>query len=78
VGIAVAGLDGRFQSMNRRFLEIIGYPRDEATGLSFLEITHPDDLEATRGHVKRLLAARSSTTFRRSVTCAGTAASSGA
>jgi PAS domain S-box-containing protein len=55
VGIAVAGLDGRFQQVNARFCEILGRSSEELLQKTFLEITHPDDLAKTRENIRRLI-----------------------
>lgn len=47
-GIAEADGNGRFIRVNEAFEEISGYPRDELIGKSFLDITHPDDVEDDR------------------------------
>jgi PAS domain S-box-containing protein len=56
VGMAVASLDGRFLQMNRKFTQILGRSEAELRRRTFLDITHPDDLVVTHGHVTRLLA----------------------
>ncbi len=56
VGIAVATLDGRFLDMNKRFSEILGYSPDELRDLTFMSITHPDDLPLTSTAMGQLLA----------------------
>ena len=56
MGIALAGLDGHFVDMNRKFTEILGYTADELRALTFLAITHPDDFAETSRLVKQLLA----------------------
>jgi PAS domain S-box-containing protein len=56
VGIAVASLDGHFQDMNRKFCDILGYSADELRRLTFLEITHQDDIDKTAASVRQLLA----------------------
>ena len=43
VGIAVSGLDGRFQEVNRRFEEIVGYSAAELRERTFADITYPPD-----------------------------------
>src|SRR5262245_48833823 len=48
VGTAQADLRGRFLMVNARLSEITGYSRDELLRMSFFDITHPDDREATR------------------------------
>ena len=44
LGIVTSDTEGRLVDFNQRFLEIIGYPREEITKKSFAEVTHPDDL----------------------------------
>jgi PAS domain S-box-containing protein len=47
VGIAeVDVFTGRFLTVNRRLRELLGRPEAELVGLSFLEITHPEDRAA--------------------------------
>lgn len=50
---AVAGmntitLDGRYLQVNRAFCEFIGYSSEELRHLTLFDITHPEDLPATR------------------------------
>ena len=42
-GIMHAATDGRWLRVNRRACEILGYSEAEFLGVSFLELTHPDD-----------------------------------
>lgn len=56
VGMAIAGLDGGFIEVNRRFADILGYSPDELLSKSSLEITHDDDRAETEALVSRLLA----------------------
>jgi PAS domain S-box-containing protein len=56
VGIALAGLDGRFLDMNQKFADILGYEHEELRGLTFTELTHLDDRRETEGSVARLVA----------------------
>lgn len=55
VGIIHSSFEGKFLRSNKRFAEIIGYPQDEIAGLSFQQITAPDDL-ATSIEVQREIA----------------------
>jgi PAS domain S-box-containing protein len=55
VGIATADFGGRFQEANQKFCAILGYPLDELRSHTFLDLTHPDDVEPTRAHVQRLI-----------------------
>ncbi len=56
VGITVASLDGRFLDHNEKFSQILGYSSDELRSRTFLEITHPDDVEETRTLVSQMVA----------------------
>lgn len=56
VGIAIADLQGKFEEVNEKFTEIVGYTEQEIHGLTFAAITHPDDLAETLHHVRRLTA----------------------
>jgi PAS domain S-box-containing protein len=56
VGVAEVGLDYRWLLLNDRLCEILGYSRGELSGKTFLDITHPDDVELARNTVGQLLA----------------------
>ncbi|MDP8925589.1 MAG: PAS domain S-box protein [Actinomycetota bacterium] len=56
VGMAHVGTDGRWLRVNRRLCDIVGYEKAEMLGLTFQDITHPDDLEAHLEYVRQLLA----------------------
>lgn len=55
VGIAHVALDGTWLNVNRRCLEIVGYPKEELLKLTFADITHPEDLETDWSLVRELL-----------------------
>ena len=55
VGIAIANLEGRFEQVNPRFCEILGYTPAELLKLTYRDITHADDQAITQDHVKRLM-----------------------
>ncbi len=56
VGIARVAPDGKWLEVNDRLCAIVGYSRQELLGLSFQDITHPDDLETDLARVAELLA----------------------
>lgn len=60
VGMAQTDLNGRHVLVNDRYCEITGYGRDELLARTFLDITHPDDLEMNRQRFHRLLSEVSS------------------
>ncbi len=58
VGIAVTDLDGKFLQVNQKFADVFGYTAAELQRLTFLQLTHPDDLAAARDTLDRLVTER--------------------
>jgi PAS domain S-box-containing protein len=56
IGMATAGRDYRFTRVNQALCDMLGYTREELTGKTFLEITHPEDRELGMRDVRRLIA----------------------
>ncbi|HVS99982.1 MAG TPA: PAS domain S-box protein [Solirubrobacterales bacterium] len=54
-GVAIVGLDGRFLHVNQKLAEIVGYSVAELKGLTFQDITHPDDLDADLAQIDGVL-----------------------
>jgi PAS domain S-box-containing protein len=44
IGMALTGLDGRMFRVNRALCRLVGYAPQELVGLSFAQITHPEDV----------------------------------
>lgn len=44
VGLSVTTPDKKWIEVNQRLCKILGYTKDELTGLTWFELTHPDDL----------------------------------
>ena len=55
VGIALVAPDGKWFNVNDAFCQIVGYGADELRGLTFHEITHPDDVVADLQMTKKLI-----------------------
>lgn len=55
-GIALGTLDGRILEANPAFQEMLGRSEEELRGLSFADITHPDDIEMDRALFDELVA----------------------
>ena len=55
VGIALVSPDGCWLRVNQRLCDILGYHADELMGMSFQQITHPDDLLIDQHYVARML-----------------------
>ncbi|MGQ4646655.1 PAS domain S-box protein [Lyngbya aestuarii] len=56
VGIVHTGLDGRFLRVNRKFCDIVGYTHAQLCRKTFIDITHPEDIDADQRYVEQLLA----------------------
>ncbi|MBI5427037.1 MAG: PAS domain S-box protein, partial [Nitrospinae bacterium] len=56
IGMALVSLDGTWLRVNPSLCEIVGYPERELLTKTLKDITHPGDLEADSGYIKRLLA----------------------
>ena len=57
VGIALASLTGDWLLVNDRLCQILGYTQAELRTKTFLDITHPDDRDASLGAIRQLLSA---------------------
>jgi PAS domain S-box-containing protein len=56
IGTALVSLDGRWLYTNATIRNLLGYDDAELRATTFLELTHPDDLDGDMAHVGRLLA----------------------
>jgi PAS domain S-box-containing protein len=54
VGIMLANAEGKFINCNIKWLEMTGYSCDELYQLTYLDVTHPDDIEISRQHFELL------------------------
>ena len=55
VGMAHIGIDGTWIRVNQRLCDMLGYTREELSRLSFAELTHPDDVQESLEHLRRML-----------------------
>ena len=55
IGMSLTDLEGRFVRVNKAYSALTGYSEQELRGLTFLDITHPDDHEANRAFARRLI-----------------------
>ena len=58
VGMAHVTPDGRWLRVNDKLCEISGYDREELLEMTFLELTPPEDRQASMEHVRRMLAGK--------------------
>jgi PAS domain S-box-containing protein len=56
IGMAHVGNDGSWLRVNQKLCSIIGYTHEELSGMTWQQITHPEDLETDLQHVQQLLA----------------------
>ncbi len=56
IGKALVGLDGSWLRVNPAITRLTGYSQDELMGMTFQDITHPDDLDLDLDHLRRLIA----------------------
>ena len=54
IGVALLGKDHRMSKVNAAFCRMLGYSEAELAGMTPLDMTHPDDLEACTGLLERL------------------------
>lgn len=58
IGMAITGPDGRFRLVNPALCRMLSYDREQLEGMSFAEITHPDDAAAGVQAVADMIAGR--------------------
>lgn len=56
IGEALVELDGRWRQVNPAVTRLTGYSESELLGMTFQDITHPDDLDLDLGEMVRLVA----------------------
>jgi PAS domain S-box-containing protein len=56
IGLAIVELDGRFRAANRSLCDMLGYTEAELKGLTFQNLTRPEDLQPDLALVEGLLA----------------------
>src|ERR1017187_3754006 len=44
IGMTLSFPDSTLVNFNRAFSDMLGYPKDQIIGKSFIEFTHPDDI----------------------------------
>ena len=56
LGVALVGLDSKLILVNRSFSDITGYREEELKGISFGDITHPEDAPQDLDQFRRMIA----------------------
>ncbi|MBP0001298.1 MAG: PAS domain S-box protein [Cyanobacteria bacterium SID2] len=55
IGISQVDLDGNWILANRKLLDLLGYTLEELQGMTWQDVTHPDDVEGDIALVQQLL-----------------------
>lgn len=55
VGMAIVAIEGKFISANEPYCNMVGYSLEELNNITFLQLTHPDDLSGNNEVIKKLL-----------------------
>ena len=61
VGLAHVDPEGHFLRINQRFCDIVGYGKAEMLGMTFQDITHPDDIPLDMVYIRQMLSGEIST-----------------
>ncbi len=56
IGMALVDLDGHWVEVNDALCDMLGYHETELLQLTFMEVTHPDDLNLDQQYVEKLVA----------------------
>lgn len=58
IGIALVSQDGRIVKANRALADMLGYTVAELTGLTFMDVTYPEDIAEDLANFRKLLTGR--------------------
>ncbi|MCA1619112.1 MAG: EAL domain-containing protein [Acidobacteria bacterium] len=61
IGMALVSPEGRWLQVNRSLCAILGYTEPELLGMSYQDITHPEELASVDAHVRQMLDGRAPT-----------------
>lgn len=55
IGMAVVDVDGQWREVNAALAQMLGYTVQDMRGMTFQQVTHPDDFGTDVDHVRKLL-----------------------
>lgn len=55
IGISLFDLEGKFIKANQQLCEVLGYSEEELENMTYLDVTHPDDVKKTNEYRRRML-----------------------
>jgi PAS domain S-box-containing protein len=67
--LCIADTDGYFRRLNREWEKVLGYRLEDLEGRRFLDLVHPDDLQATLGAIAELNAQKEVVDFTNRYRC---------
>lgn len=67
--LCIVGLDGYIKRINPAFSEVLGYSLEDLTSRPFMSFVHPDDMQATRAEMRRVIAGELSDQFQNRYLC---------
>ncbi len=56
IGMALVAIDGRWLEVNDALCDMLGYQESELLQLTFMDVTHPEDLNLDQQYVEKLVA----------------------
>ncbi len=59
-GITIVTETGKFFKVNQKFMEMVGYSEEELQGLTFMDITHPEDRGISEEYYEQIMSAEKS------------------
>ncbi len=69
VPMCLATGDTFFSMINDKFCEVLGYTKEELLKTTYIDLIHPDDVEATYTEIGKLIATKSSVGFSNRYRC---------
>jgi len=55
IGMCIIDMEYRHSLVNKAYCDLVGYDKDELDAMTPLDMTHPDDVLLSRGHLQRLV-----------------------
>jgi PAS domain S-box-containing protein len=67
--LCIAGIDGRFKRVNPAWEEVLGWTAEDLTSAPYIDLVHPDDVEATAAESAKLAAGGVTVNFENRYRC---------
>jgi len=63
IGMCLNSIEGNFYQTNQSFCKMMGYTQEELRKFNFMDITYPDDIEASKVFIENTLSKKSTSSF---------------